>query len=87
MKVLAAPLLKVAWLTEVMVGATPVVDTVRVKLWVALGVTPLAAVMVIGKEPLAVGVPESRPAVDRVTPPGRAPVSLKVGRGSRWRSP
>ena len=79
-KVPAVPSVKVVWLAEVMVGATRV-DTVRVKLWVALGVTPLAAVMVMGKLPLAVGVPESTPAVDRVTPVGRGPISVKVGAG------
>src|SRR5580704_228450 len=64
-----------------MVGATPVVATVRVKLWVADGATPLLAVMVIGNDPLWVGVPARIPAEVSVTPVGRVPVSLKVGAG------
>ncbi len=70
--------MKVAWSAEVMVGAA---STVRVKLWVALGVTPLAAVMVIGKVPLAVGVPDRRPADEKRTPVGSVPTSVKVGAG------
>src|SRR5580704_10474072 len=77
-KVPAVPWVKVALLPEVMVGAA---FTVRVKLWVAFGETPLVAVMVIGKLPLWVGVPESTPAAVNVTPVGRGPVSLKVGAG------
>ena len=41
----------------------------------------MVAWMVIGKTPLAVGVPESKPADDRVTPPGSGPISVKVGAG------
>ena len=44
-KVPAVPTVKVAELPEVMAGAW---STVSVKLWVALGKVPLAAVMVIG---------------------------------------
>ena len=57
--------------------------TVRVKLCVALGDTPLAAAMVIGYEPPvpAAGVPLRTPPALKVTPDGKAPVSLKVGAG------
>jgi len=55
--------------------------TVSVKLCVAFGSVPFAAVTVIGNAPLAVGVPLSTPAVLNVTPPGSAPVSLNVGAG------
>ena len=67
-KVPAVPSVKVAWLAEVMAAAA---STVRVKLWVALGLTPLAAVMVNGKVPLAVAVPESRPAGRQGDPAGQ----------------
>jgi hypothetical protein len=81
-KVPAVPLVKVVWLTEVMAGAVPELVTVRVKLWEAFGVTPLLAVNVIGKVPLAVGVPASTPVPGvKVTPPGRDPVSARVGVG------
>ena len=53
----------------------------RVKSWDASGETPLVAVMVIGKEPDWVDVPESTPALERVTPFGSDPVLLKVGVG------
>src|SRR6266849_4460818 len=53
--------------------------TVSVKLCVAFGSVPFAAVTVIGKVPLTVGVPLSTPAVLNVTPPGSAPVSVSVG--------
>ena len=53
--------------------------TVRVKAWVALGSVPLAAVKVMGKLPLAVGVPLNIPVeAVKVTPPGSAPDSLRV---------
>ncbi len=77
-KVPAVPTVNVVALAEVMVGGTGTVVTESVKLWVAFGRTPLAAVMVIGYEGLdpMIGVPESTPVVElRVTPPGRAPVS------------
>src|SRR5207245_1028663 len=58
--------------------------TVRVKLWVALAPTPLAAVKVMGYVPAvpAAGVPLRTPVPAlNVTPPGNVPVSLKVGAG------
>ena len=59
--------------------------TVRVKLWVALGETPLLAVMVKGKFRVSVGagVPESTPVeLFSVTPVGSEPaVTEKVGAG------
>ena len=58
-KLPAVPSVKVARSAEVMVGCA---STVRVKVWVALGVTPLAAVMVIGKVPLAVAGPRQQAA-------------------------
>ena len=48
-----------------------------------MGLTPFCAVNVIGKVPLAVGVPLRIPvAVSNPTPPGNAPVSLNVGAGN-----
>ena len=47
-KVPAVPTAKVVAFPEVMVGGTEGGFTVSVKLWVALGRLPLAAVMVIG---------------------------------------
>jgi hypothetical protein len=78
----AVPTVKVVLFWLVIAGAVPVVAafTVRVKFCVALGVVPLAAVKVIGKLPLAVGVPLSVPAV-KLTPAGSAPDSLNVGAG------
>src|SRR5580698_9489492 len=58
--------------------------TVRVKDWVALGRTALAAVNVIGYVPLvpAAGVPERTPvAALKVMPVGRAPDSDRVAGG------
>ncbi|MDA8314030.1 MAG: hypothetical protein M0010_02490 [Actinomycetota bacterium] len=55
--------------------------TVKVKDWVAFGLKPLLAVTVIGKAPSWAGVPERVPALDRLTPEGRLPDSLKVGVG------
>ena len=70
---------KVVLMTLVMAGGWPIVS---VKFWVALGNTPLLAVMVIGKLPVAVAVPLSTPVVGlSVMPAGNAPVSLKVGAG------
>lgn len=51
--------------------------TVSVKLWTALGEMLFDAVMVIGNEPLAVGVPLRMPALN-VTPGGSAPDSVIV---------
>ena len=43
---------------------------------------PLVAVSVTGKDPLCVGVPDSRPAADNVRPVGSTPaVTLTVGAG------
>ncbi len=57
-------------------------STFRVKLCVASALTPLCAVIVIGKAPLAVGVPLRAPvAVLNKTPDGNAPVSASVGTG------
>ena len=56
--------------------------TATVKLCVAFGSVPLAAVSVTGKDPLCVGVPESSPADDKVMPVGSVPaVTLTVGAG------
>ena len=55
-KLPAVPLVKLVLAAEVMSGGMP---TVSVKSWVALGVKPLAAVKVIGKVPVWVGVPVS----------------------------
>jgi hypothetical protein len=63
----------------VIAGAWP---TVRVKPWLAFGETPLLAVIVMAKFPVTVGVPLSTPAEVKVTPLGRAPISLKVGAGN-----
>jgi hypothetical protein len=64
----------------VMTGAVPEEITVRVKGWEAFGLIPLVAVKVIGKLPLAEGVPDRTPAL-KVTPVGRAPDSVMVGVG------
>ncbi len=57
-------------------------STFRVKDWVALGDTPLEAVMVTGNVPKSEAVPDSAPVVLlRVTPVGSVPVSEKVGDG------
>ena len=55
--------------------------TVRVNAWVAFGKTPFEAVMVTGNEPDWVGLPESTPVLENVTPVGRGPDSLKVDAG------
>ena len=55
--------------------------TVSVKFCVEFGKTPLLAVMVIGNEPTPVAVPLRTPVLLKVTPVGRAPVSLNVGEG------
>ena len=55
-KVEATPSVKAALSAEVKLGAPP---TDSVKSWVALDGIPLAAVKVIGKVPLSVGVPVS----------------------------
>ena len=58
------------------------VFTATVKLCVAFCSVPLVAVSVTGKDPLCVGVPESSPAGDNVSPVGSTPlVTLTVGAG------
>ena len=57
------------------------VETVSVKAWVAFGEKPLLAVITMGKVPADVDVPLSEPDDEKVTPPGRLPLSLKVGAG------
>ena len=76
-KVPAVPTVNVVAAADVMAGTSA---TVSVKSWMALGEMPLLAVKVMGKEPVAVGVPVSLPPV-KVTPAGRAPASVKVGVG------
>ena len=58
--------------------------TVRVKLCVAFGATPLFAVIVIGYVPPvpAAGVPLNTPAAESVTPLGKVPVCEKLGAGA-----
>jgi hypothetical protein len=71
------PVTKVVLFALVMPGAW---FTVRVKLFVALGVTPLLALKVIGKLPVCVGVPDSTPP-EKLTPVGKVPTSEIVGVG------
>ena len=75
-----APTVNVVAAALVMAGAWL---TVSVKFWVAFGVTPLVAVMVMGYVPpvLAAGVPLSTPD-EKVTPAGRIPVAWKAGAGN-----
>ena len=77
----ALPTVKVVFAALVIAGAVPLI--VRVKLCVALGNTPLLAVIVIEYAPAvpAAGVPLNTPPVVNVTPDGNDPVSLKVGVG------
>jgi hypothetical protein len=67
-------------LSELIWTAEDAAVTVNVKLWVAFGETPFAAVKVRGNTPLAVGVP-LRALAANVTPPGSAPDSVIVGVG------
>ena len=76
----AAPTVKVVLAAVRMVGARPSVTNVN--FWVALGVTPLLAVMVMAYVPTVLADPLSTPAEVKVTPAGSAPVSLKVGAGN-----
>jgi hypothetical protein len=61
-------------------------STVRVKDWVALGESPLAAVMVMGKVPLCVASPDNDAVPLRlsvkVTPAGSGPDSVMAGDGA-----
>src|SRR5690242_20920386 len=85
-KVPAEPAVKVAVLALVIAGAWL---TVRVKDWVASGCAPVAALSVSGWGPpvRGSGVPDSVAVPSRlsakVTPAGKVPVSLKIGRASR----
>ena len=82
MNVPAVPAVNVVLLALVIAGACGAGFTDSVKLWDAFGVTPFCAVNVIGKLPLAVGIPLSTPVEAlNVTPPGRVPVSPSVGAG------
>jgi hypothetical protein len=80
----AEPAVNVVLLAEVMAGAW---STFRVNDWVALGLTPLLAVMVIGYDPPVppAGVPDSvavpSPLSLKVTPLGRFPLSVSAGAG------
>ena len=77
------PATNVVLAPEVMTGAA---STVRVKFWLALGFTPLSAVMVIGKVPWVVGVPlrvaVPSPLSLKLTPLGRGPDSETAAVGS-----
>jgi hypothetical protein len=83
----AAPTVKVVLLALVITGAALGVFTVSVKLWVAGVATPFVAVIVIeyvpplpeAGVPLRVAVP--LPLSLKVTPLGRAPVSVNDGDG------
>src|SRR3982074_3493998 len=80
-KLFAWPTMKVAALALVIAGGA---CTVSVKFCVPFGATPLFAVIVIGKLPLALGAPARVPGsvavrlllFVKVTPAGSAPVSL-----------
>jgi hypothetical protein len=76
---LAEPNVKVVPLAEVTDGAWLTVVTVRTKDWLAFAPTPLLAVIVIGKVPPEVGVPERvavpLPLSTKLTPIGSEPVS------------
>ena len=58
-----------------------VLATSSVKDWVASVPKPLLAVIVIGKLPTWVGVPDNRPALVKVMPVGRVPVFEKMANG------
>jgi hypothetical protein len=83
LKLSEAPVEKSTDAEEVMEGAW---STVRVKDWVAFGLTPLLALMVKGYVPPVAGVP-ARVAVPlpwstKVTPDGNAPISESDGLGN-----
>ena len=73
----ALPSAKVVSLAEVNTGSVP---TIRVKDWLALGATPLAAPKVSPNVPVSVGVPVSAPWLNEI-PVGNAPDSVTVGVG------
>ena len=81
-----SPSVNVVMVALVIAGACGTA-TVSVKLWVALGDTPLAAVIVSGYVPElpAAGLPASVAVPSllstKITPEGSAPVSLKEGVG------
>src|SRR6266436_5177956 len=79
----AAPTWNVAAFALVIVGGWP---TVSVKLCVAFGLTPFCAVNVMANVPEAVGVPLSVPVPlplsRKVTPAGKAPLSVMLGVGN-----
>ena len=67
-------------LAKVIVWLPP--TTVNVKLCVPAGATPLVAVIVKVDTPVAIAVPESTPAEDRLMPAGSVPaVTANVGAG------
>jgi len=74
----STPFVKVALAGEVMTGAE---STVSVKDWATGVPIPFDTVIVTGKTPFWVGVPQSTPVEVRVTPVGRVPVLLNVGTG------
>jgi hypothetical protein len=85
-KLNAVPTVALAVAALVIVGAGAA-DTTSVKLWVAFGLLPLAAVIVIGKlvaapagVPAMVAVPS--PLLVKVTPAGSAPDSVSVLAGN-----
>jgi hypothetical protein len=76
----ARPSVKVALFALVIAGAE---STVNVKPWLAFGVTPFCAVIVIGYVPVTVGIPDRTPVAElKVTPFGSIPLSLHVGAGA-----
>src|SRR5579859_7330585 len=81
-KVPAEPTVKVVALTLLMAGALP---TIKVKFWLAGVPTPLVAVMVMGKEPVVLVVPERvavpLPLSTNVIPVGSAPDSARAAVG------
>ena len=82
---LAEPNVNVVALAEVRDGAWVTVVTVSTKDWLAFGLTPLLAVIVIGYVPPEVGVPERvavpLPLSTKLTPFGSAPVSDRADVG------
>ena len=77
-KLPGTPWTKVMLSAEMMLGGE---TTVRVKDCVVSDGRPFVAVMVMGKFPDRVGVPESTPLLLKETPLGKVPVSLKLGSG------